>query len=100
MSVSRYFCVTTITTYDIVKHRQNVSFEEIDTEPSKWKNDEFSLLWGIFKEYIKQNIIMTMLSKANSHSVNICKLTQKNHCNVKEDPRRKNDSNFDFSQAA
>ena len=43
---------------------------------------------------------MTMLSKANSHSVNICKLTKKNHCNVKEDPRRKNDSNFDFSQAA
>ena len=35
MSVSRYFCVTTIITYDIVKHRQNVSFEEIDTEPSK-----------------------------------------------------------------
>ena len=77
MSVSRYFYVTTITTYDIVKHRQNVSFEEIETEPSIWKNDEFSLLWGIFKEYIKQNIIMAMLREAHSHSVVIWRLIKK-----------------------
>ena len=35
------------------------------------KNDGFWLLWGIFKEYVKQNIIAAVLIKANAHSVAI-----------------------------
>ena len=41
------------------------------------KNDVFWLLGGIFKEYIKQNIIMAVLRKAHSHSVFICRLIKK-----------------------
>ena len=74
-----------------------VNFEEMDTECSARINYGFWVLWGIFKEYIKQNIIMAVLRKANSHSVFICRLIKIN--NVKEDPRRKIDSNFNFSQA-
>ena len=59
---------------DMLKCHQNVNFEEMDTEHSIGKNGRFWLLWGIFKEYIKQNIIMAKLTKANSHSVAICKL--------------------------
>ena len=40
-----------------------------------------------------------MLSKANVHSVVIYRLIKKTS-NVKEDPRRKTDSNIYFSQAA
>ena len=40
---------------------------------------------------------MAMLRKVNSHSVDICKLIKKIN-NVKEDPGRKIDLNFDFSQ--
>ena len=36
------------------------------------KNDGVWLLLGIFKEYLKQNIIMAVLRKANAHSVVIC----------------------------
>ena len=36
------------------------------------KND--GVWWGIFKEYIKQNIITAVLRKANAHSVVICRL--------------------------
>ena len=63
--------------YDIVKYHRNVNFEEIDTEPSTTKNDGFWLLRGLYKEYIKQNVIMTVLKKANSHSVVICRLIKK-----------------------
>ena len=42
---------------------------------------------------------MAVLRKANSHSVAICRLIKK-ISTVKDDPRRKNDSNFGFSQAA
>ena len=51
----------------IIKCRQN--------KPSEWvslqqeKNNGFWLLWGIFKEYMKQNFIMAVLRKANIHSV-------------------------------
>ena len=38
------------------------------------KNDGFWLLWETFNEYIKQNIIMTVLKKANFHSIDICRL--------------------------
>ena len=49
-------------------------FKEIDTDPLTEKNHGFWLLLGIFKECIKQNIIMTALRKAHSHSDNICGL--------------------------
>ena len=75
-----------------------MDFEEIDTQCSTGKNYGFWVLWGIFKEYIKQNIIMAVFWKTNSHSAVICSLIKNN--NVKEDPRRKTDSNFNFSHAA
>ena len=49
----------------------------MDTEPSTGKNDGVWLLWGIFKEYMKQNIIMAMLRKANVYSVLNCRLIKK-----------------------
>ena len=36
----------------IVKRRRNVSFKEIDTEPSTGKDDGFWLLWGIYPDNI------------------------------------------------
>ena len=45
----------------MVKCQQNVNFEEIDTECSIGKNDGLLILWGIFKEYIKQDIMMAVL---------------------------------------
>ena len=42
---------------------------------------------------------MALLRKANSHSVVICRLIKKINT-IKNNPRRKTDSNFDFSQAA
>ena len=39
--------------YGMVKCRQIVNFEEMDTEWSTGKNYGFWVLWGIFKEYIK-----------------------------------------------
>ena len=41
------------------------------------KNDGFWLLWGIFKEYNKRNIIMAALREAHSHSDVICRLLKK-----------------------
>ena len=48
-------------------------------EFSTEKNDGFwLLLWGIFKEYIKHNIIiMAVLQKGNCHSVDIFRLMKK-----------------------
>ena len=54
-----------------------MNFEEIDTEWSAGKYYGFWVLWKIFKEYIKQNIIMAVLRKAKSHSVAICRLIKK-----------------------
>ena len=51
--------------------------EEMDTERSTGENDGFWILWGIFKEYIEQNIVMAVLRKAHSHSVVICRLIRK-----------------------
>ena len=42
---------------------------------------------------------MAVLRKADAHSVVICRLIKRIN-NTKEDPRRKTDSNFDFSLAA
>ena len=41
------------------------------------KNDGIWLLWGIFKECLKQNIITAVLIKVNAHSVVICRLIKK-----------------------
>ena len=46
------------------------------------KNDRFLLLRGIFKEYIKQNIVK------NAYSVVICRLIKKFN-NVKKDPKER-----------
>ena len=59
----------------MVKCCQNVNFEEMDVECLTEKNYGFWVPWGIFKEYIKQNI-MAVLQKANSHSVAICRFTK------------------------
>ena len=58
----------------MVKCCRDVDFEEMDIECSTEKNYGFWVVWGIFKEYIQQNIIMAVLRKANSHSVIICRL--------------------------
>ena len=59
---------------DVVKCSRNLNFEKMDTAPYTAKNDGFWLLWGIFKEYIKQNIITAVLRKAYAHSVVIPRL--------------------------
>ena len=53
--------------WSIVKCCWKVNFKKVDIEPLTGINDGFSSLWGIFKEYIKQDIIMTELRKENSH---------------------------------
>ena len=63
--------------YDLVTSHRDVNFEEIDTERWTEKNYGFSLLLGVSKDYTKQNIIMTVLRKANSYSVVICRLIKK-----------------------
>ena len=85
--------------YGMVKCHRNVNFEEMDIECPTGKNYGFWVLRGIFNEYIKQNIIMAVLRKSNSHSIVICRLRSKIN-NEKEDPRRKTTQIFGFSQAA
>ena len=61
----------------MVKFRWNVNLEELDTKlVQQEKIYEFWVLWGIFKEYIKQNIIMAVLRKVNFHSVVIGRLVK------------------------
>ena len=60
----------------MVKYRRNVNLEEIDIELVQQEKYELWVLWGIFKEYIKQNIIMAVSRKVSSHSVVICQLTK------------------------
>ena len=54
------------------------------------KNNEVWLLWGKFKEYLKQNIITAVLRKANAHSVVICRLIKKINNVNKNRSKRKN----------
>ena len=59
--------------YDgVVKCCRNLNFGKMDTASYTGKND--GVWWGIFKEYLKQNIITAVLRKANAHSVAICRL--------------------------
>ena len=81
--------------YSMMKCCRNVDFEEMDTECSIGKGYEFWVLWAIFKEYIKQNIIVAVSKFAFSCHVQIDYKIN----NVKEDSWRKTDSNFSFSQA-
>ena len=60
---------------NVVKFRGNLNFEKMDAASDTCKNDE--VWWGIFKEYLKQNIITAVLRKANAHSVAICRLIKK-----------------------
>ena len=53
-----------------------MNLEEMDTGLVQQEKYEFWVLWGIFKEYIKQNIIIAVLGKVNSYSVAICRLTK------------------------
>ena len=76
--------------YNVVKCRRNMNFEEIDTEPPTWKNDGFWLLWGIWKEFIKQNSILAVIRKPNAHSVAICRLIKKINNRNKKRSKEKN----------
>ena len=38
---------------------------DVRKEKNKEKDDEFWLLWGVFNDYIKQNIIMVVLRKVD-----------------------------------
>ena len=73
-----------------------MNIEEKDTERSTGKMMDFITVRK-FKVYIKQNIVLEVLRKAHSLSILICRLIKKIN-NVKEDPGRKTDSNFDFSK--
>ena len=69
----------------------------MDTASYTGKNDGVWLLWGKFKDYLKQNIITAVLRKANAHSVLIYRLTKKSIIEIKIVPRRgKIDSNFAY----
>ena len=59
-----------------------MNLQKMDTELSAGRNDTFRLLRRIFKEHIKQNIIMAVLRKANTRSVVICRLIKKSIYNV------------------
>ena len=74
----KYFCVTSYLTI-----RWNVAWWDARAKRNQEKHDEFWLLWGIFKDYIKQNIIMAVLRKASFHSVDICKLMKNQSCKKK-----------------
>ena len=50
---------------------------DTDTEPTTGKTAEFWLLWGIFKECIKQNVIIAVLIKVNAHLAVICRMIKK-----------------------
>ena len=60
--------------------KRNLNFEKMDTAPYAGKSDGFWLLWGICKEYIKENIIKAVLRKANAHSVFIYRLIKNRQC--------------------
>ena len=63
-------------------------------EERNQEKDDGLYLRIIFNEYVKRNIIMAVLRKANFHSVDICRLMKNQSC--KKRLRRKTDSNFNF----
>ena len=75
--------------YDgVVKCCRNLNFEKMDTASYTGKND--GVWWGIFKEYLKQNIIMKVLRITNAHSVVICRSIKKINNVHKNRSKRKN----------
>ena len=77
--------------YDgVVKWRQKLNFEKMDTASYVGKNDGIWLRWGIFKEHLKQNIITAVLRKENAHSFVICRLMKKDNDVNKNRSKRKN----------
>ena len=60
----------------------------MDTASYTGKN--VGVWWGIFKEYLKQNIITPVLRKAKAHSVVICRLLKKFNNVNKNRSKRKN----------
>ena len=79
---------------DYLTIRRNVARWDAREERNKEKDDEFWLVWGIFNEYIKQNIILAELRKANFPWVDICRLMKNQSC--KQRSKRKTNSNFNF----
>ena len=63
-------------------------------EERNQEKDDGLYLRIIFNEYVKRNIIMAVLRKANFHSVDIRRLMKNQSC--KKRLRRKTDSNFNF----
>ena len=61
----------------VMKCHWNLNFEKMNNASYTGKNDGVWLLWGIFKEYLKQNIITSVLRKANAPWVVICRLIKK-----------------------
>ena len=58
---------------DYLTIRQNVARWDAKEERNQEKDDGFWLLWGIFNQYTKQNVIMAKLRKANFYAVDICR---------------------------
>ena len=72
------------------KCHRNLNFEKMYAASYTGKNDGTSLLWGIFKEYLKQNIITAGLRNTNAHSVVICRSIKKINNVNKNRSKRKN----------
>ena len=79
---------------DYLTIRRNVARWDARAEKNKETDDGFILLWGIINKYIKQNIIMAELRKANFYSIGSCKLIKNQSC--KNRSKRKTDSNIIF----
>ena len=65
---------------DYVTIRQNAARWDAREEKNQEKDDGFWLLWGILNEYIKQNIIMAELRKANFRSDDIYRSMKNQSC--------------------
>ena len=74
LTTSDHFTTHWNSTYSMVKCFRNINFAEIDTELSTEQKVGFWLLKEIFQEYIKQNFIIAVLTKANFYSVDMCQL--------------------------
>ena len=63
----------------------------MDSERLTGKNDGFWLLWGIFKQYIKQILLWQCQQK--HMLIHLWFADWQKISNIKENPRRKTDSN-------
>ena len=61
-------------------------------EGNQEKDDGFWLLWGIFNEYIKQNVIMEELRKVNFYLVDV----DIDENSIMKKKIKKSNSNFNF----